>query len=123
MIFEILAVAGGFGMVGLLIAFLWARAGKASAQKKAAEQEQFAESLKAGLAENQRARTESEQRYEDLARYYEAKLKEASDALGACAHDPAAVRVVLRDVFSLPASAPSSSRGGGGPVPPPAATK
>jgi hypothetical protein len=116
MIYEILAIVGGASTIGLLVAFLWQRAATARAQKAAVEQEQFASSLKAALAETQKARTQDGQRYEDLTKFYEKELKEARDALDACSHDPAAVRLILRDLFSVPSPTTDSGRSRSGPV-------
>jgi NAD(P)-dependent dehydrogenase (short-subunit alcohol dehydrogenase family) len=117
MLYEILAIAGGASTIGLLIAFLWARAGKASAQKAAAEQERFAEELKAALEAAQKARTTQDQRYEDLVHYWQSTVKEMEVALDACSHDPAAVRARLRDLLSAPPAADPGG-GAGGSLPP-----
>jgi protein-tyrosine-phosphatase len=114
MLFEILSAVGGASTIGLLIAFLWARAGKASAQKAAAEQERFAEELKAALEAAQKARTEEVRRLEAVIRMTRQKLEEA---LNACPKDPVAILARLRDLLSAP---PPADRGGaaGGPLPP-----
>lgn len=119
MLYEVLAIAGGICTVGLLIAFLWQRAATARAQKTAAEQEQFAAQLKAALELAQRARTEGDQRYEDLVRYWQKQVKELEVALDACTQDPAAVRARLRGLLSVPAApASDSSAKPSGSVPP-----
>jgi hypothetical protein len=112
-----LAIIGGVSSLALLAAFFWQRSVAANAKKAAAEQERFAEELKAALEVAQKGRTEGDQRYEDLVRYWQSKVKELEGALDACSHDPAAVRARLRDLLSAP---PTADPGGGtgGPVPP-----
>jgi hypothetical protein len=112
-----LAISGGVVSIALLIAFLWQRAAAANAKKAAAEQEQFAEELKAALEQAQKARTGQDQRYEDLVRYWKSKVTELEGALDACSHDPAAVRARLRDLLSAPPAADPGG-GAGGSVPP-----
>jgi len=108
-----LAISGGVVSVALLIAFLWQRAAAANARKAAAEQEQFAESLKAALEQAQKARIEEVQRLEAVIRM---TRKKAEEALNACPKDPVAVRAHLRDLLSAPAAADPGG-GAGGPVP------
>jgi hypothetical protein len=105
MLFEILSVAGGASFFGMSIAFLWERSAKLTAQRAAAEGARFADELKAALAEAQKARTTQDQRYEDLVRYWQSKVKELEGALDVCSHDPAAVRARLRGLLSAPPAA------------------
>jgi hypothetical protein len=112
-----LAIGGGVAILALLAAFFWQRAAAARAEKTAAEQEQLAASLTAALEQAQKSKTDQDQRYEELVRYWQSKVKELEGALDACLHDPVAVRARLRELLSVPA--PAADRGGktGGPVP------
>jgi type VI protein secretion system component VasK len=118
MLYQVLAIAGGLSSVALLIAFLWARAAAARARKEAAEQEQFAAQLKASFDVMEKARAESERRYEDLVAEWRRRKKELEDALEACSHDPDAVRARLRGLLTVSTPPPGGGGETGGTLPP-----